>query len=101
MGMTYQRGAVWWVKYYRNGRPIRESSGSSKESDAISLLRNPRGRHRARAAGEPEPESHSVRRGGRGFEDRVRRQRTAVGPTNSSGGFDCTCFRTPAAGVSR
>src|SRR5262245_1829370 len=39
MGMTYQRGAVWWVKYYRNGRPIRESSGSSKESDAINLLK--------------------------------------------------------------
>jgi hypothetical protein len=35
MGMTYQRGAVWWVKYYRNGRPIRESSGSTKEGDAI------------------------------------------------------------------
>lgn len=39
MGMTYRRGAVWWVKYYRNGRPIRESSGSSKESDAIQLLK--------------------------------------------------------------
>jgi len=39
MGMTYQRGAVWWVKYYRNGRPIRESSRSIKESDAIQLLK--------------------------------------------------------------
>jgi integrase len=39
MGMTYQRGAVWWVKYYRNGRPMRESSGSTKESDAINLLK--------------------------------------------------------------
>ena len=39
MGMTYQRGAVWWVKYYRNGCPIRESSGSIKESDAINLLK--------------------------------------------------------------
>src|SRR5688572_1475043 len=39
MGMTYQRGAVWWVKYYRNGRPMRESSHSSKESDAITLLK--------------------------------------------------------------
>jgi integrase len=39
MGMTYQRGAVWWVKYYRNGRPIRESSGSAKEGDAIQLLK--------------------------------------------------------------
>jgi hypothetical protein len=39
MGMMYQRGAVWWVKYYRNGRPMRESSGSTKESDAIQLLK--------------------------------------------------------------
>ena len=39
MGMTYQRGAVWWVKYYRSGRPIRESSRSGKESDAITLLK--------------------------------------------------------------
>ena len=39
MGMTYQRGAVWWVKYYRNGRPITESSGSTKEGDAIQLLK--------------------------------------------------------------
>ena len=39
MGMTYKRGAVWWVKYYRNGRPIRESSHRSKESDAINLLK--------------------------------------------------------------
>jgi hypothetical protein len=35
MGMTYKRDAVWWVKYYLNGRPIRESSHSAKESDAI------------------------------------------------------------------
>jgi integrase len=39
MGMTYKRGTVWWVKYYRNGRPIRESSHSVKESDAITLLK--------------------------------------------------------------
>jgi hypothetical protein len=39
MGMTYKRGSVWWVKYYRNGRPIRESSHSGKESDAINLLK--------------------------------------------------------------
>src|ERR1043166_3116961 len=33
------RGNVWWVKYYRNGRPLRESSGSEKESEAKRLLR--------------------------------------------------------------
>jgi hypothetical protein len=39
MGMTYQRGAVWWVKYYRNGRSMRESTGSTKGSDAKRLLK--------------------------------------------------------------
>jgi integrase len=39
MGMTYKRGTVWWVKHYRNGRPMRESSHSSKESEAINLLK--------------------------------------------------------------
>ncbi len=24
----------WWVKYYVNGRPIRESTGAEKEQDA-------------------------------------------------------------------
>jgi len=50
MGMTYQRGAVWWVKYYRNGRAMRESTGSAKESDAIRLLkiREGGGRHAKR-----------------------------------------------------
>ncbi len=38
-GSVYQRGAVWWVKYYRNGKPIREPSGSEKESDARKLLK--------------------------------------------------------------
>ena len=38
-GMIYQRGSVWWVKYYRNGIPMRESSGSDKEGVAKRLLR--------------------------------------------------------------
>jgi hypothetical protein len=39
MGMTYRRGAVWWIKYDRNGRPVGESSAAAKESDAIQLLK--------------------------------------------------------------
>jgi hypothetical protein len=38
-GSVFQRGAIWWVKYYRNGKPYRESSGSDKESDARKLLK--------------------------------------------------------------
>ena len=34
MGSIYRRGAVYWVKYFRNGKPYRESSRSDKETDA-------------------------------------------------------------------
>jgi hypothetical protein len=30
---------IWWIKYYRNGRQLREGSGSEKESDAKRLLK--------------------------------------------------------------
>jgi integrase len=39
MGMTYKRGAVFWIKFYRNGQAYRESSHSVKETDAKRLLR--------------------------------------------------------------
>lgn len=39
MGELKQRGSIWWIRYYRNGRRYEESSGSSKEGDAKSLLR--------------------------------------------------------------
>jgi integrase len=38
-GSIFQRGAVWWIKYYRNGKPYRETSGSEKESEARKLLK--------------------------------------------------------------
>lgn len=54
MGMIYKRkykrrdgtiaeSAVWWIKYYRNGVPMRESSESEKETVARSLLRQREG----------------------------------------------------------
>jgi len=39
MGMIYLRGKTYWVKYYRNGKPYRESSKSDKETDAKRLMR--------------------------------------------------------------
>ncbi len=39
MGTVYQRGRIWWIKYYRNGKPYRESTQSAKESDAKRLLK--------------------------------------------------------------
>jgi integrase len=49
-GSLYQRGGVWWIKYYRAGRPIRESSGSELERAARTLLNKRLG---SVAKGEP------------------------------------------------
>jgi rubrerythrin len=38
MGMMYKRGNVWWIKYYRNGKSFRESSGTTKKMVAKKLL---------------------------------------------------------------
>ena len=43
MGMIYKRGKTWWIKYYRNGKPYRESSKSHKEADAKRLLKRREG----------------------------------------------------------
>ena len=37
MGL-YQRGNVWWIKYYRHGKSFRESSKSPKKMVAKKLL---------------------------------------------------------------
>ncbi len=42
MGSIYKRGEVFWIKYYRNGKPYRESGGR-KESDAKRKLRQREG----------------------------------------------------------
>jgi len=39
MGSIYKRGTVFWIQYYRNGKPYRESTKSKKETDAKKLLR--------------------------------------------------------------
>ena len=44
MGMLYQRGKIWWTKYYVNGRPIRESTGTAKETEARRFLKAKEGR---------------------------------------------------------
>ena len=43
MGMIYKRGKVCWIKYYRNGKPYRESTRSRKEADAKRLLKKREG----------------------------------------------------------
>lgn len=43
MGSVYRRGRVWWVKYYVNGRPVRESARTVRETEACRLLRQREG----------------------------------------------------------
>jgi hypothetical protein len=43
MGELRQRGKVWWIRYYRDGRRYEESSGSTKYERAGSLLRRREG----------------------------------------------------------
>ena len=43
MGSIYKRGNIYWLKYYRNGKPYYESSKSTKEADAKRLLKNREG----------------------------------------------------------
>lgn len=43
MGSIFKRGNVYWIKYYRNGKPYRESTKSKKESDAKRLLKKREG----------------------------------------------------------
>jgi len=51
MGSVYRRrrrngkyGSVFWVKYYINGRPVRETTGTRRESDARRFLKDREGR---------------------------------------------------------
>ena len=36
-GSIYQRGNIWWVQVYIDGKPILQSSKSSRKSDAVKL----------------------------------------------------------------
>ena len=38
-GSVFRRGHTWWVKYYRHGRPYRESSGSRDRKQAERKLK--------------------------------------------------------------
>jgi len=38
-----REGAKWWIKYFHNGKDIRESSGSAKKTDAERLLKQREG----------------------------------------------------------
>jgi len=39
MGSIFQRGNIWWIKFYRSGKPYRESTHSDNENAAKRLLK--------------------------------------------------------------
>ena len=43
MGYVYKRGDIYWLKYYRHGKPYRESSKSDKITKAQRLLKKREG----------------------------------------------------------
>jgi len=43
MGSIYKRGKTYWIQYYRNGKPYRETTKSKKEADAKRLLKKREG----------------------------------------------------------
>ena len=43
IGCIYKRGNVYWIKYYRSGKPYYESTKSRKEADAKRLLKKREG----------------------------------------------------------
>src|SRR5688572_2253932 len=40
----YQRGTIWWMKYYVNGHPVRESTCTDRLTDAKRMLDERKGR---------------------------------------------------------
>jgi integrase len=38
MGMLFKRGNIWWIKYYKNGKSFRESSGTALKKVAKKFL---------------------------------------------------------------
>jgi hypothetical protein len=70
LGYLYQpklksgtRGRTFWVKYYVNGKAVRESTGTAKETEARRFMKEREGRvatgQPILPAGRPDP----VRRG--------------------------------------
>ncbi len=41
-GKPYLRGEIWWIKYYVDGEPIRESTETSVKAEAVKILNRKR-----------------------------------------------------------
>ena len=60
-GRVFQRGSIWWIAYYDNGREHRESSGSQERKDAVKLLRQRLGEVAAGATHSAAPKRTRAR----------------------------------------
>ena len=50
-GGVYERGNIWWIQFNANGKCFRESSKSSKQGDAVDLLKKRQGEVQAQGPG--------------------------------------------------
>ena len=71
MGYLYKQksrdgtpGRVWWAKYYVDGRPVRESTGTEKEAEAKRFLKLREGAAATGAPIAPKVDRILIRRGG-------------------------------------
>ena len=96
MGSLYQRGHVWWAKYYEGGRPVRESTETAKEKEAREFLklRGGRGRRRARAARA----SKCAYEEAEGTSSGTTRRRAVAGWMRQAGGSHTWTRSLPAGG---
>jgi integrase len=71
-GSIYRRGEIVWIKYYRDRRCYRESSGSTKESEARKLLKRRLGEISAGRFMGPAADKVTIRELAQDFENDYR-----------------------------
>ena len=71
-GSIFLRGNTYWIKYYRNGKPYRESCGSEKESDARKHLKKRLGEIAVGRFIGPEAERVTIRQLATDYENDYR-----------------------------
>ena len=74
MGELKQRGQIWWIRYYKNGkrsrREFRQHEGKGRQEPAATARR----RHRARCRDHAKGRSHPLRGGRQGRAERLPHQ---------------------------
>lgn len=71
-GSFFLRGKTFWIKYYRNGKPYRESAKSDKEPDARKLLKKRLGEIALGRFIGPEAERVTIRQLAKDYENDYR-----------------------------